>query len=365
MTDVYLNGRFLSQPFTGVQRFATEVILELDRILDRSGSSNGSLRYRILTPPGAVPKLHLERIAVTQVGRLRGGVPWEQIELPVAARGGLLVNLGSTGPIAHPNQIITIHDASVYRVPENFSWAFRAWYRFLIPVLGKRAKTILTVSEFSKSELTTCCAIPSQKIVVVHNAANQIHRQPADDSILNLHDLNRGGYLLCVGAGRVNKNTDLVLRALRWLDDSELHLVRVGETDPNVFASTDLAHDPRVHDVGGITDAQLRALYENAFCFVFPSKYEGFGIPPLEAMACRCPVIAANSSALPEICADAALYCDPNDAKELADKINLLTHERELRTQLVDRGIRRAAGFRWEHTASRLIEEIARLTGPD
>lgn len=158
---------------------------------------------------------------------------------------------------------------------------FRSWYRLLIPRLGRRAKKILTVSEFSRSELIRYCRFPETKIEVAYNGVDHIIREPtAPDFLLN-RNIKPDSYFLCVATSSSNKNIGLVMDALQFLDDVDLDLVTVGAADPKVFSEPRISRNRRRHDLGYVSDSQLRVLYENALCFVFPSLYEGFGIPPL------------------------------------------------------------------------------------
>jgi glycosyltransferase involved in cell wall biosynthesis len=361
MTQIFINGRFLSQPFTGVQRYGTEVVKALDMVLRNKFGKTKEMEFFLLLPPDAIDTLPLEYIHTRRIGKLRG-IFWEQFELGNAAASGVLLNLGSTGSLFHSKQIITIHDANVYRIPGNFSFTFRTWYKFLMPLLGRRAKNILTVSKFSKQELADCCNIPENKITVVHNSASHILSNPADNSIFESLNLESSEYVLCIGSGRPNKNTDLVQKAIVLLDGLGLQLVLVGTVDRKVFDHSEIEQRSNVHEVGAITDQQMRALFERAFCFVFPSLYEGFGIPPLEAMACGCPVIVSNIPALVETCGDAAIYCDTHDADDLAGKIRTLHTNLQLRERMVVAGIARANAFSWERCATIILNQIDKIT---
>jgi len=361
MPTVFLNGRFLTQPMTGVQRFAVEVVQAIDSLLD---SERCSHKFVLLTPRGARAELHLKHIQVKEYGRLPG-VLWEQFELPYGARSGALLNLGSTGPALHRHQIVTMHDASVFRIPDNFSIGFRIWYKLLLPFLGRHADAILTVSEFSKSELASCAGIRPEKIDVVHNAASHITRSPADNDIIESLGLQSCNYILCVGATIANKNLSLVVEAMRHLDQTSMPIVTFGQADDSVFAQEQQCRsETNIVPAGVVTDAQLRALYENAYCFVFPSLYEGFGIPPVEAMLCRCPTIVADTGALPETCGSAALYCDPYDARDLASKIQRLISDPTLRTQLIEKASCHVRHYSWEKCATRIVKTVDRVVSP-
>jgi glycosyltransferase involved in cell wall biosynthesis len=361
MLPIYINGRFLSQPITGVQRYAAEVVTALDKLLVEGRPAHlpqGGVK--LLVPQNACQQLSLRYISTRRIGRLKGHL-WEQLELPGASSDGVLVGLANTGPLWHPRQLITIHDASVFANPGNFSLAFRTWYRLLIPRLGQRAKTILTVSEFSRSELIRYCNFPETKIEVVYNGVDHIIREPADQDFLSGRNLKPGNYFLCVATSSRNKNIGLVMDALQFLGDVDLDLVTVGAADPKVFSEPRISGNRRRHDLGYVSDSQLRVLYENALCFVFPSLYEGFGIPPLEAMACGCPVIVARTSALPESCGDCALYCDPYDARALANQIKSLRSDMTLRLRLKNLGQEHSSRFTWDACARHVLAVLSKV----
>lgn len=362
---VYINGRFVSQRITGVQRYAAEVVMALDKVLGETHALHHKVEFQLLVPPNVrTDLLPLRYISVRHVGRLKGHT-WEQLELCRTSFDGVLVGLANTGPICHPRQLVTIHDASVFANPENFSLAFRSWYRVLIPWLGRRAKKILTVSKFSKSELIRYCNIPEAKIEVVYNGADHIIREPADPHFLLNKNIRPGSYFLCVATSSPNKNIGLVMDTLQLLDDVDLDLVTVGGVNPTVFSEGRISRNRQVHELGYVSDSQLRALYENALCFVFPSFYEGFGIPPLEAMACGCPVIVAKTSALPESCGKAALYCDPRSPRDLAAKLRSILENEQLRDRLRRAGHAQAAQFTWETCARNLYAAVQELSGSD
>jgi glycosyltransferase involved in cell wall biosynthesis len=361
MLPIYINGRFLSQPITGVQRYAAEVVTALDKLLVEGRPAHlpqGGVK--LLVPQNACQQLSLRYISTRRIGRLKGHL-WEQLELPGASSDGVLVGLANTGPLWHPRQLITIHDASVFANPGNFSLAFRTWYRLLIPRLGQRAKTILTVSEFSRSELIRYCNFPETKIEVVYNGVDHIIREPADQDFLSGRNIKPGNYFLCVATSSRNKNIGLVMDALQFLGDVDLDLATVGGTNSKVFSEPRISRKCRMHELGYVSDSQLRALYENALCFVFPSLYEGFGIPPLEAMACGCPVIVARTSALPESCGDCALYCDPYDARGLASQIKSLRNDMTLRLRLKDLGKGHSSKFTWNACAQHVLAALSKL----
>lgn len=352
---IYLNGRFLAQRTTGVQRYGREVLMALDELF----ATDSSLPpWTVLVPCGAEHPA-LSAIPVRQVGRLRGHA-WEQLELPLAARDGLLWSFASTGPLAVRRQVVTMHDAAVYRVPEGFSKSFGAFYRLAMPLLARTTPLTMTVSEFSKRELASTVGLRPERCVVSGEGHEHVLKLPRDEGVLAQHGLAHGRYVLAVSSLSPYKNFELVARALALLGDAPFEVVVAGATDPHVFGSLPKATLGRLKLVGYVSDAQLRSLYEHAGLFVFPSRYEGFGLPPIEAMALGCPVIAARTAAVPEVCGEGALYFSPDDAEELASLMRRLMARPHELNALRERGAARAQLHRWG-AAARAHLEAARL----
>lgn len=343
---VYINGRFLAQPLTGVQRVARALT---DALLARRGD------IAILTPPDACdPPKHWP---IRRTGRMTGYL-WEQTCLPMAARDGALLSLCNLGPVLHGRQVLMIHDTATLDRPENFSRAMTAAYRVLLPILGRSVRRILTVSAFSKARLTGHGIAEPGRITVVPNGVDHILRaSPKDDAPAGF-GLVPNGYVLAVGSTSHNKNLGLVVDALRRLGPSAPVLALVGGgADARVFAATRGLDDERVVSVGTVDDATLAGLYAGAACLVFPSRYEGFGLPPLEAMALGCPAIAADIPALREVCGDAALFCDPDDAGSLSSALARLRDEPGLRDSIVAKGLERSSHYRW-HKAAEAVSTV-------
>ena len=354
MKDVTINGRFLAQPFSGVQRFAFNVLRALDRHFIEHPAALRGRRFRILSPRGARDP-GFQMIEHRTVGRLRGQA-WEQFELPWHARGVVLLNLGNTAPLAVKRQVVTIYDVASWVVPEAFSPMFRRWYRFLIPRIAGRARTVLTVSNFSASEITKYIGVPRERLRVIYSSAEHVLEHSSDPDIVARAGLG-GRIVLSVGNRAPHKNFGVVLRAEQLLRDRNYTFVHAGEELAHVFGGSGATYDS-AHSLGRVTDTELRALYEAADCFVFPSIYEGFGMPPLEAMSCGCAVVASSAASMPEICGDAALYFDPLDPTELAGQIARIMDDGALRDALAERGLARAREFSWERSARALLAAL-------
>jgi glycosyltransferase involved in cell wall biosynthesis len=356
---VYINGRFLSQKTTGVQRYAEETLQELDRLASSNGGLS-DLRFSVLAPPDArVPRLRT--IDFERVGGLTGNA-WEQLTLLRATRNSLVLSFGPTGPLLKRHQIVTMHDAAVYRMPDSYSWRFRAWYKLALPILAKRAALVMTVSEFSKRELASCLALRDSKVLVSGEGWQHVEREPADQTILTRHALATGRYVLGVGSQSPHKNFSVLARAAQLLRSSEAQVVVAGGANAKVFGGAAPAGPSTLNWVGYVDDAQLRALYESAAAFIYPSRYEGFGIPPLEAMALGCPVIAARAAAIPEVCEDAAWYFDPDDEVALATLIDRAFQDEDARARLIERGRALLAKHSWTGSARMHVLAVRQLS---
>jgi glycosyltransferase involved in cell wall biosynthesis len=280
---------------------------------------------------------------------LRGHL-WEQLELPWRARNGLLFSFGVTGPLLQQQQIVTVHDANVIRMPKTFTRGFRLWYRLLVPRLVTRAPITIAVSRFSAREAEQCYGASPRALRIATEGWQHLDRVQSDFSLLDLHGLRGARFALAVSSPTANKNFAAIARALAILGPSAPRCVVAGAADPGLFRRAGVV-PPRIVPLGYVTDRQLKALYQSATCFVFPSFYEGFGIPPLEAMSCGCPVLASTAPALREVCGEAALYFDPRDPKELASRLNEVFGSQELRSRMALAGRERATLYSWMESA--------------
>lgn len=355
---IIINGRFFSRRPTGVDRVAYEVISSINELIDANDPDIQGLQFKIMLPPGTEPKQTFTHIPMETVGKNRGQF-WEHWDLPRAMpRDGLLLSLCNTGPATLRQQVVVIHDATPVKVPIAFSFSFRVWYRFLMPLLGRVCRKVLTVSEFSKQEINAAYAIPLNKISVMLLGGEHIQRTPADASAIERFCLSNRPYVLAVSNMAANKNFQLVLDAIASLGDLPFDVAIAGGTNSRVYGNNGVIDSERVKWLGYVSDEELRALYESAMCFVFPSVYEGFGIPPLEAMNCGCPVLASHAASIPEVCGDAVLYFDPHNADELAALLTRVAGDAALRAELVRKGQARAAQFSWDRSARQMLAAL-------
>jgi glycosyltransferase involved in cell wall biosynthesis len=353
---IFINGRFLTQPITGVQRYAAELIKFWDQMIEQRLIDSSRDTFILLIPRKIKYNLALKHIQIKKVGLLNGHL-WEQLELPFHTCRGVLINLCNTAPIFKRKQMVTIHDAAVFGYPQAYSASFRNWYRFLFRMLGKTTKLILTDSIFSQSELVKYCNIKPNKLRVVYLGREHILGVQSSDTILNQYDLTGRKYVLAVSSMSPNKNFFNIVKALELLGNVSFPIVIAGGVNPRVFAGTFRLPESISH-VGYVNDEELKTLYEHAACFIYPSFYEGFGLPPLEAMVCGCPVIVSQTASLPEVCQEAALYCDPNSPQNIAFQIKRILEDDILRESLKKKGLERAKQFSWGKCAEETYQAI-------
>jgi glycosyltransferase involved in cell wall biosynthesis len=350
-SSMLINGRFLTRPATGVDRFANELLRSL--MLIGSGA-----RARVLVPDAAALVGQLPKGLALERAGSGAGQRWEQLALPRLARDEPLINLCNTAPLFRENQLVVVHDAATLANPQNFSLTFRSWYRFMLGALTRRTRVLASVSRFSANELTRFFGVRARGVEVVSEGGEHILREPPDTSVIDKFGLSGRRFVLALGSASPNKNLAAIVQAMHLLDEPDLLLVAAGGGNSRVFSEASVS-DPRLVATGYVTDAQVRALYEHAACFAFPSFYEGFGLPPLEAMCCGCPVVVSDRASLPEVCGDAALYCDPDDPATLAAQLRRVLGSESARQDLRAAGRERAALFTWDR-AARQFSDIVR-----
>jgi glycosyltransferase involved in cell wall biosynthesis len=353
LPDIVINGRFLTQRTVGVQRFAAEVTRAIDSLIDSGEYAPLKGRIEVLAPPGA-RDFPLRHIPVHHCGTSNGYF-WEQVEFPLHARGRMLLNLCMLGPVAVRRQIVVIHDATVRARPSTFAWRFRAAYNVLIPLLCRHALCPVTVSEFSRREIGKWYGVDVSHMPVCFEGGDHILETPADPSVIERLGLVGRKFFLCVGMGN-NKNPETLVAALAKARLPDTLLVFTGSRQSRVNGRLRELGSDNVRYAGYVSDSELRALYEHALALTFPSYYEGFGLPPVEAMTCGCPVIISEQPALVEMAGDAALHCDADDAEELAGLMRLVHDDPVRRAAMIEAGHARAARFTWRATARTLLD---------
>jgi glycosyltransferase involved in cell wall biosynthesis len=304
-----------------------------------------------------LPHMPSELNSVKPSQSLQGikGHIWEQVYLPTTLRRRLLWSPGNTGPIAVSRQVLTVHDAASLDHPEWFERKFALWYNALLPLLIRKVRAIITVSHFSKQRIVQLTGVKPDRVHVISNGVEARFR-PADPNtiqeIRKRFDLNYP-YILFVGSLEPRKNLKILLEAWHLGGFDGATLAVVGASG-HLFQRLQFDSIPAgVRLLGRVDDEVLPALYSGATGFVYPSVYEGFGLPPLEAMACGCPIAVSDIPTHREVCGNAARYFDPFSPEDLSSTLELLLRlDNPSRAPLVEGGLRRVTGYSWERAAS-------------
>jgi glycosyltransferase involved in cell wall biosynthesis len=309
----------------GVERYALEMARRLPALRPE--------RYRLIRPgPGLAH---------------RAGHIWEQAVLPLqAASSRLLYSPANLAPVVSRRNVVVIHDVAALRHPEAYSGAYVAYQRTMLPLLARRARMLITVSEFSRGELIDVLRAPAERVRVIPEGVDEQFAERADPGrAAARHGLERP-YVLVVATESERKNLGALDQAARELAAQGIDLVLAGSGRPYLRGPT-----VSLRRLGYVADEDLPGLYAGARALAMPSRYEGFGLPCLEAMACGTPVVAAAAGALPETVGEAGLLIDPDDAPGFAQALLAAAGEEELRSRLTSAGRSRAARFSWKRTA--------------
>ncbi|MGU3330859.1 glycosyltransferase [Methylobacterium mesophilicum] len=343
-----INGRFLAQSPTGVQRYALNVSLALSSIL-----SNRSLKLPLLVPAGTDDP-HIPNLPIKMVGR-SGGHVWEQLDLPRAWPDRLL-NLCNTAPAFKAEQIVCIHDANVFLAAQSYNFSFRAFYRMLQPTIARRSARIATVSKFSAEQIAKYLSIREADIVVLPNGHDHVHKWNPKNSIKVPLLLNQSferahrPFVLALGSQARHKNLKLLFAIAPELAKLGVDLVVAGGHS-GIFEPEKHVETNNIRSLGFVTDDDLAYLLDRALCLAFPSFTEGFGLPVLEAMARGCPVVSSDRASMPEICGGAALLASPCEPLAWIAHISGLLVSSTLREDLIGRGRMQAKLYNWSDTA--------------
>lgn len=377
---IAINGYFLQQPATGSGQHLYYLLEGLDAV-------DESNQYLVLYPrlssgqivrtPHLGPHFQIEEVRGTaeRLGLRFGKLWWEQLALRRACqeeRVDLLHSPYFASPL-RPNvpAVVTIHDVIPLVLPRYGSAPHTRAYTRLVAAAARRAQAIITVSESSKADIVRTLDIPPDRVHVIYNATDRSLGPVCDEAALegvrDSHGI-AGEYLLYFGGFDERKNVERIVRAFHAARpgfDRPCQLVLAGSL--SFVGQHPLYPDPRplveklglsdqVIVTGRISEEEKPLLYSGATAFAFPSLYEGFGIPILEAMACGAPVITSNGSSLPEVAGDAALMVDPTSVEAIAEAMVRLVNDGALREELRRKGFQRVSRFGWEASALKTLE---------
>lgn len=336
MGRVKINVRNLNAPITGVQRYTLELITRFTKY---------------------------EVTLITAPTKMQQGLPghiWEQLILPsLVGTTDVLFSPANTGPLHVRRQVVTMHDVAVFDCPEGYSAKFVTFYRYLLKLLVHRVIKVITPSEFTRNRLLEIFGIDPQRVISIPLGVDSRFRpqQPElVEKVIRSLRIPTKHYVLSLGSIEPRKNIGRLIQAWEMVQEklpSEIWLIIAGSKGSRrIFRQVALDRLPsRVHFAGRVPDELLPALYSGAISFLYTSLYEGFGLPPLEAMACGAPVLASNVSAMPEVVGDAGLMVDPSDVEAVAEGIRQLVDNSSLRMELSRKALQRSQRFTWETTA--------------
>jgi glycosyltransferase involved in cell wall biosynthesis len=343
LKPIYINARFLTQRTSGVHRFAQEIALIIKREIPEA---------LFLAPQNVLESEFLEKLDVKRIGFTSGHL-WEQIELPLylSRKPGILLNLCNVAPLFWRSNILVLHDLSFFENPTWFNWKFRMFYQFLIPKISLKSIHLFTVSEFSHNEIVNKLRVPSSKITVVYNAVS-VRMTP-------IKTKRKTHQILTVGSIDPRKNFKVIIAALKLLD-LKYNLVIVGGRHGSFNEENiDEVEDERITFTGYLSEQDLVEYYCQSSLFIFPSLYEGFGIPPLEALNCNCPIILSDIPVHREIYQDTAMYFEPNSPVELKNAIEAFSELSDVqKNDLRIKGKEYTKNYNWERSGIKIANYL-------
>ena len=372
-----IDGLFLREPHTGMGQHVRNLLVELDA-RDADGQEYAALVPGTLAESDWPP---LRRVARARAGYGSRHLPaqlaklwWEHAGVVRAGRAGRIDVLHTpywSTPIRSPwPTVVTVHDVVQFVLPEYRARARSRAYFALAARTLRSATAVITVSECSKRDIIRYLKIPADRVHVIENAASEALDRVEDigrqDAIRRRYGI-AGRFILNLGANDARKNLDRLIAAYSLLPHAQRDTYQLVLAGRHWHADHPLYPDPRLaarrHGVedrvvvtGSVDEGDKAALYSAADVFAFPSLYEGFGIPALEAMACGTPVIASDTSALPEVVGDAGVLVNPLDVDALTAQLGGLLDSPERRADLSARGLERARRFTWAKVAERTAE---------
>ncbi|KJD34111.1 hypothetical protein PK35_05115 [Tamlana nanhaiensis] len=348
--NIVINSRFLTQPITGVQRYAIEISRELLK---------SDLNIVFVAPKNIIHKDLAKEFNVSVIGNgFFKGHFWEQIVLfiYVLRKQSVLLSFCNTAPIFYKKQFVTIHDLSYLKYPKWFSKSFRIVYGFLIPKIIKNSICIFTVSEVSKSEIISDFNVISEKIKVTHNAIGKSFFK--DNTSINK---NKEKYILTVSSHHPRKNFKNLIKAFKKIKNTNIKLYVVGNVVSHFSKNDQILNEElnnRIVLLKGVSDDDLLNYYENAELFVYPSLYEGFGIPIIEAMSLKTQCAISDIPVFRELFKDNASYFNPESISSIVDSIDYQLENPKSEKELIDIKSKILMKYNWKNSSNIILEVL-------
>ena len=352
--EISVNGKFLNAVLEGMPRVGRELLAAFDTCL--KDERFRGIKMRVLIPRNT-PAPFYNNIEVKQVGYSQGFI-WEQVELPIFSRGQYLLNFTGTAPVILKNGCVVIHDAQFRSTPKSFGWKSRLLYGLVTPIVAKRYTKVITVSNYGKAEIETYKVSDRPDIEVIYHGVDHVLQRDKDLTILRRLDLLGRRFMLANSYTYAHKNVRTLLDTMTLGANKFGPLVLFGTHSEQRFREMGIAVPANVIFAGRIADEELVSLMSAATVFLCPSTTEGFGLPPLEAMALSCPVICSKAGAMPEVCGPGALYAEPHSPASWLQQINRIFSDDALRDHLVAIGRPWALRYTWRKAAEHYLEAM-------
>ena len=316
---LYINGSFLaSSRLSGVQRYGIEITRQL--IKDYSRKNKNLIIVANKVSSDSLKREFSSYLKIYPSNK----IIFEQIILPWISKGNKLLSLANSGPVFHFNHYFVLHDTLVYDFPKSFTKKFRIFYKFLWFLISKTAKHFFTVSEFSKNQISKHLNLKIANISIASNGYEHLENIKSDDKIIYSE------YILFVGSFTDHKNFNLLVELYNKNPEKYPKLIMAGGFNKKVFNNTEI-NSKNIIFIQDFTDEVLVNLYKNCLAVVFPSKFEGFGIPLLECIYFNKPIICSDIPVFREIGNDYPNYFDLENIEELKSYLKIIKNGSELR----------------------------------
>lgn len=315
--QIVFDGQVYAQRITGQYRYADEILMEFDKIISKD-------EFKIIVPEYVNIEKKFKNLQVVRYGKVKG-VLWTQISLLryIIKNNAICIGFCNTTPILSPG-ITTIHDIGYKVLASQYNSLYgrlsSLWHRLNYWIVANSKKTIITVSQFSKEQISQVYKVNKDRIQIIGNGWQHFERIQADNTIYDeFPEIKKKAFFFSLGSLEERKNFKWIVEVAKR--NPHLQFVIAGGSVKNVKEKIDFASIQNIIFVGYVTDEYVKALMQECRAFLFPSTFEGFGIPPLEALSVRAEVLCSNAACLPEICGDAVTYFDPYNYTENVENI--------------------------------------------